>query len=1483
MNDPWEAPAATLSQRDPWEAPQRKEGKRSLAQNLSMTGAKAIPAANWSLLARQVMGAVNPMGTAEVNPMAVLRGGEELVRQGVNAVPTAITGRNVEVLPPGIFQQSPVPDFFKADPGENVEFAPKTRAGQLLEEQQAAVTPGMMGNLWAPGLNSFSGAMSLDPLGPKVIRPPAVIPEPGLAEKALPYAAAPLKTANDLLRMIYSPEGALMFTPFAPGLAATRVAPILPATRAAIVTDMAGHVPENVAQRFTEAGQNYNEPGSVTKAILGSAVDVGIPLLGGHGVLPRETPPTYPWMKRVQEPLAHPDVPSGAQPTEFPPNKPFNFQSGLNFDQWKDAIAKLVMHGEYLKMKQEDGPLSPKEESRLQMGEAAINRLMTDYPDFRKVAEQGDSGFPPVGPGLKMNSGLNPEDLRPAVRALGRILVGDVGDTHAEILTKNGIDPSAIPHHDPNRGFVDINNPDQLISRVDAARNSGLTGKADAGGLDSMDLPGAGMAKLMRMSGMDEKGIQDAISKLRPNRATEAQAPRDIQKVGEEIRPGTEGEGVVRPEESSKGGTEEPWVRPRTKLQSGFDPEDIAKAVKAGMNYGLGKLKQTHGPEVPQFLFRVGKDKKSAEEITDHYELAQAMNAVGEKHHWITKDGKVEESKLPEGTHYLSAMKKLKKKNFDAEPETEEVKDAYAKMRARGYARVIEQGNKVFIKGEANPTQIEAAKTLAEKKGGSAYYKDTEIYPNDERVTPEEERNPWLDEQDMGERWTQDEGRDFGEGRFYSGLPIPSLKDIPGFDKLVSGAQRWMHGALDHSHLRERASQLLDAADNSAHLEAHAAINEIRKMPPAAQRRGLYQAYTRQQVAEASAGINSRKVDRQALKLADRKNITDKIDRMELRLTQGQLALKHREYVDELGKLRTIGGDPFLRKLPGKGKYPPKGYTEMEMFGIRRAVKDDFVWLVKALTSESASNYMPVLDRFLHLEATIKHNTLAYDFFHLIRMVKRQMAIKGGLPSYEKGHSLLEYNDRTINRMVSTGEMTKDMADWVKNNRPDAQLLVKNGLNIARFSDAFYKDQISYLPGVKTLNKFIFDKFTRGAMLEAALTEMKRYSERNPGLSKEQVAQHVAKQINVTFGNIGRQGLLKSETARDIARLLFLAPQWFESLAQIEARAAKQTAQIPVTGQGGTAARMVATSFVAMFAVNQAINMMTRGKPTWENEEKGRKLDAYIPSWTKDAKGLWLSPWSEMEVSHDAAGYLKKGNTPMQTVQRIVTNKLSPVGRAEEVLRTGRDFTGAPLSDSERWDLAGMSLLPVPIPAQSVISEVPGQVQRQAMNTLGFKGEPVGRREELETKIEKATLPQRLRLEQEFKANEPPVTGRQKVAMQERAVIENTRRGLALQDSLPKEDRQWLKDRGLDLPGVENYLTIAGVRTTLSAEEQEKYEEFLRDGYTKAIETLKRNYDKVPQGMAQRKVFTSVIAAYSSIARKKMMAELARKNRDLAL
>lgn len=86
-------------------------------------------------------------------------------------------------------------------------------------------------------------------------------------------------------------------------------------------------------------------------------------------------------------------------------------------------------------------------------------------------------------------------DLVPAVATDSGIIkaTSDEMLSHDDVLKANKIEPASIKHEDPRRGFVDSQG--KWYTREQAEKVTGLKGTAEAGGLDSMDLPRASYEK----------------------------------------------------------------------------------------------------------------------------------------------------------------------------------------------------------------------------------------------------------------------------------------------------------------------------------------------------------------------------------------------------------------------------------------------------------------------------------------------------------------------------------------------------------------------------------------------------------------------------------------------------------------------------------------------------------------------------------------------------------------------------------------------------------------------------------------------------------------------------------------------------------------------------------------------------------------------------------------------------------------------------
>lgn len=448
----------------------------------------------------------------------------------------------------------------------------------------------------------------------------------------------------------------------------------------------------------------------------------------------------------------------------------------------------------------------------------------------------------------------------------------------------------------------------------------------------------------------------------------------------------------------------------------------------------------------------------------------------------------------------------------------------------------------------------------------------------------------------------------------------------------------------------------------------------------------------------------------------------------------------------------------------------PMGYTPREILpGVRVAIHEGYSSLFDALTGRSVIEHfepggLPIGKLALEGAGAIKHGLLLFDTFHASRIMQKQFFLTKEV-GYKKGLSLLEYKDADLARAVKAGEITKEIADYAKANRPKAELIIRNGLNVGRIQEALYTSVARQIPLIGTFNKWVFEKMTRGAMMQAALLEFDRVKSGNPNLTDAQVAQKVARDLNAYFGNLGRQGIFKSSSFQDAARLVALAPQWVESMARSEVGGAKQLIADPIMQRRlavGSLGRGMAGGLLAYFVGTQIINLVTRHQFTFQNDEPGHKLDAWIPDISGNTDGFWLSPFAvAAELTHDLIRYSHNTGEVLEAASRIASNKASPYWRAGQTLLSGENYKGDKFAGWDRIKESGKALMPVPIGASPWMNDPrPGQsrwpaAQRQALATVGVKTEPVvsqkiehairlNRRVELlEPKLKKLPLSQR--------------------------------------------------------------------------------------------------------------------------------------------
>lgn len=493
------------------------------------------------------------------------------------------------------------------------------------------------------------------------------------------------------------------------------------------------------------------------------------------------------------------------------------------------------------------------------------------------------------------------------------------------------------------------------------------------------------------------------------------------------------------------------------------------------------------------------------------------------------------------------------------------------------------------------------------------------------------------------------------------------------------------------------------------------------------------------------------------------------IDLLQRRLSLGQKLINYRGWVENLKSLEDpatklpLATDVGVRVRPdgSQTETAPIGYELMRFAGQTYAIHKGYSGLFKALTTDSNFRSTAGWQALMKTATTAKHGMLLFDTFHLGRLAYWNAVMRGSplgslLPgnpfSHREGLTLLESTPADIRKRVEEGELTAELGDQLLAQKETLTKLLNAGLNVGAVGDNIYADWIQKLPIAGTFNKWLFEKFQRGAMTEVALIEYQRQRKAHPELSDEQVARMTAKAVNIRFGNLNSQAWVKSKFAQDLMRLVFLAPQWNESLIRAEIEAVKdvgKSVRYATIGEQnaagererglrmGTLGRAVATAFAGQFIANQILNWYFRGQPTWENPEEGfeSKISAYIPDVMGNSAGYFLNPLTlPAEMTHlILKGHSRTGRWDEAIVQSL-KSRLSSFGRFADVFVEGKNNEGDRATGlGSRLALAAGESVPLPIGAHAPLRAVqgalagesreryPGQIQRQAMSTFGAK------------------------------------------------------------------------------------------------------------------------------------------------------------------
>jgi hypothetical protein len=484
------------------------------------------------------------------------------------------------------------------------------------------------------------------------------------------------------------------------------------------------------------------------------------------------------------------------------------------------------------------------------------------------------------------------------------------------------------------------------------------------------------------------------------------------------------------------------------------------------------------------------------------------------------------------------------------------------------------------------------------------------------------------------------------------------------------------------------------------------------------------------------------------------------VDLLDTRLRNGQRLMNSRAWVEGLRTMTDpktgapIAENPVTVTRADGSTYQqaPDGY-KIEGLGRQPvAIQNGYEGIFTALTDPSQFSKNMAGRAFLTANGAGKSINLLFDTFHLGRLAFWESLIKGlgvktfeaPLPSYRKGATLLDFSEAEIRKMAASGEVPKEWLPELVKNKQRLDTLVENGYNVGRVSDALYQDLIHHIPVVGYFNKWLFEKFQRGAMTEVGLLEFERRKNARPEESDATIARAVAKDLNTRFGNLGRQGVFKSKTAQDLARTIFLAPQWNEGLIRSELGAVKQAGEaVRDVAQGkriysGVLLRSVGAMALGQFTANQLINYYTRGHPTWENPEEGwgAKLSAWIPDKIGNGPGFFLHPLGlAAETTHLLMQKYEKTGDFSKVLNQYARSRSSAAMRPVLTFLTREDELGRKIKPDNIWGKIVNSAIPAPIGGSAIVQgakeavtkepseSFPGQFQKQMMASVGVKTE----------------------------------------------------------------------------------------------------------------------------------------------------------------
>ena len=417
----------------------------------------------------------------------------------------------------------------------------------------------------------------------------------------------------------------------------------------------------------------------------------------------------------------------------------------------------------------------------------------------------------------------------------------------------------------------------------------------------------------------------------------------------------------------------------------------------------------------------------------------------------------------------------------------------------------------------------------------------------------------------------------------------------------------------------------------------------------------------------------------------------DAVELMRSRVGRGQqVYVQQKVFLDNVRKLHDDTGRPIIGTYPksttGNPPPPPPGYVEIQIGMHKEPVLKDFAPVLKAMTKPSFLRDSLTGKLILETRGVGKHLLLGFDTYHMVRLGAYSVASKistGNVPTvnFRKGVTILDNSVKELQAKAAAGQIDPKSLPEVLEQKRILDLGIKTGFNVNRFLDAYNQHWTEHLPVTGHFQKFLFNTFQRGAMADVYVKAFDAYKKQMPKATEAAIARKLSKDLNDVFGTRGRQGWVKSRSGQDILQILFLAPQWTEGRVMTDMKAVRGVGKAAFDLMRGKRpevnmqSRVVGTLILTYVLANQVINNMTTGHSTFENE-RGHKLDAFIPDEIGGGPGYWLNPTANAEEVFHAMhkSMEREGGDVLQAWWDFLNGRLSTLTRPLGVAITGRKY-----------------------------------------------------------------------------------------------------------------------------------------------------------------------------------------------------------------